>query len=471
MRNVILVGASALALLGCDLLPPLPDGSNLTGADSDTSGLGATSTSGGVGADTLPADGDTLGATSLEPPSGSTSSDGATTDDPPEPWMDAGFEFDVPERPPEQMCHALPMPMGPGPTPVWCDEWVPEGEDQAYGNRVAVGPAGEIYVTGRGDLADTSWHAWLARYSPDGVRLWAQPFSHGPLGFDTGYGVDVAPGGDVLVGGTAAHWPIEEHGWIARLTADGELLWDIDQPDLSNAWRIGAHEDGTFVVVGSEPYFGIDEPPAHVTRHAADGSQLWLYGPTGVQDLAENLARGVAYDGAGNLYFTGGLSDHARLLSKLAPDGGVIWELALESGAYDYHSGADIAVTESGDVFVGGYIDHGAWMARFTTDGAEVWSDVVLPGDSFDAIEGLALLPDGDVVVVGIRSDAEWVTSIWLRRYTPDGDVVWDYTVPGEGPLGSDADDVVVTPEGDIVVVGTIYYGPVSHLWVARFEP
>jgi hypothetical protein len=470
MRNATLAGLVAVAASGCDFLAPPSGDPSTTGPDTETSGLSATSTTGGVdaGADTGPADGGTIGATSIEP--GTTTGDGEVTTD--GPRIDAGFIYDVPlEPPPEQMCHALPMPMGPGPTPVWCDEWIPAGEDEAWGHRVAVGPDSEIYVTGRGDVTDTAWHAWLGAYSPDGERLWSRSFSHGPLGFDQAYGVDVAPGGDVLVGGYAAHGPIEQHGWIARLTADGELLWDLDQPDLSNAWRIGAYEDGTFVVVGSEPYFAIDEPPAHVTRHAADGSPLWLYGPTGVQDLAENLVRGVAYDGAGNLYFTGGLSDHARLVSKLAPDGSVIWEHALETGVYDYHSGADIAVTEAGDVFVGGYIDHGAWVARFTTDGTEVWSDVVLPGDSFDAVEGLALLPDGDVVVVGIRSDAEWVTSIWLRRYTADGDVVWDYVVPAASVIGADANDVAVTPEGDVVVVGTIHYGAVGHLWLARFVP
>lgn len=474
MRIGILSGLSALVLLGCDLFPSLEE-PGFTGADSDTSGLGATSTSGGAGADTLPADGDTLGATSLEPPSGSTSGvGGSTSDDPIDETTTAEPPLDLGGPPPMQSCTALPVPLGAGPDPVWCDEWIPAGFDEARGRRVAVGPAGEIYVTGKATIEYTSESGYLARYTPDGVRQWALEHNHGPLGYDEASGVAVAPGGDVLVGGQAAHGDIEEHGWIARVSPDGEPLWDLDQPDLSTAWRIEAAADGTFVVVGSEPYYGTYEPPQRITRHAADGSLVWLHGPHGVGELSENLAQSAAFDEAGNVYVVGSLSDRERLVSKLDPSGNALWELRLPYDAFSYNHATDVVVSPTGDVFTTGFIDHGAWMARFTNDGAQVWDDVIAPGvdgDDYDFADGLVQLPDGDLVLVGDQSTPEGSYEIWMRRYTPEGSVVWDYTVPGASILGADADDVAITPEGDIVVVGTIYYGATSYLWLARLVP
>lgn len=474
MRIGILSGFSALVLLGCDLFPPLEE-PGFPGADSDTSGLGATSTSGGASADggTLAADGDTLGATSLEPPWGSTSGGGSTSGDPIDETTTADPPIDLGSPPPVQSCHALPVPAGAGPQPVWCDEWIPAGFDEARGRRVAVGPAGEIYVTGKAMLP-ASESAYLARYDPDGVRQWALQLDHGPLGYDQAAGVAVAPGGDVLVGGQAVHGVIEEHGWIARFTPDGEPLWDLDQPDLSIAWRIEAAADGTFVVVGSEPYYGTYEPPQRITRHAADGSLLWLHGPHGVDELSENLAQAAAFDAAGNVYVVGSLSDRERLVSKLDPGGSAVWELRLPYDAFSFNHATDVVVSPAGDVFTTGYIDHGAWMARFTSDGAQVWDDVIAPGvdfDDYDFADALVQLPDGDLVLVGDRSTPGSNYDLWLRRYTPEGAVVWDYTVPAASLLGAYAEDVALTPEGEIVVVGTVHYGATSYLWLARFVP
>lgn len=460
MRTSSLGALCALAALGCDPRPPPADPG--TTGDGHSGGSSATSTTLVSTTEAPGSSEDAVDSTTTF--GGSTGVDlgDASTGD---PLLDLG------SPPPAQMCHALPPPVGAGPVPLWCDEWIPEGEDQARGRRVAVGPTGEIYVTGKGTVVDSSDRGWLARYSPEGVRLWSASFSYGGLAYDDAVGVAVAPGGDVLVGGEALYGPFQQHGWLARLSPDGDPIWALEQPDLRTAWRIGASPDGTFVVVGSGPYFGGAQPPARVTRHEADGSLLWLYDPHGPRNWSENLIRDVAFDAAGNVYVAGSLSDHTRLVAKLDPAGGVVWALALPYDGSSINVAAALDVTAAGDVLVSGHIDHGAWVARFTTDGASVWDDIVAPGDGFDSGSGLAVLPNGDVVVAGHRSDDARVLSIWLRRYTADGDLSWDYVVPATGVLGADAADVAVTPEGDIVVAGTIHHDAVSYLWLARFVP
>jgi len=478
VRNKLALTLAALSAFGCDDFAAPEGGGESTSDEGQSGGVSATSTTLPPATTDAPASSDdTIGATSVEPPDppepGTTGDEPADTDG---MKLDAASLPDAGGTPPiKQECDWLPPPEGPGPTLVWCNEMIPANADGGRTNRVAVGPEGEIYVTGNayaGFFETEFKRALIARYSPDGVREWTQTFDHGTLPYDAAWGVAVAPGGDVLVAGIAAHGQIEEHGWIARLTPDGVPQWDLDQPALGYPRRLAAHSDGTFVVSGGEPYFGIEEPPAHITRHAGDGSQLWLYAPDGLSDHSENTGRSVAIDGAGNVYVAGSLSHRARLLAKLAPDGTLLWEHVMPLvDPYDWNFAEDVVVSPAGDVFTSGRVEDEAWMARFTTDGVEVWSDLSALPDHEAGFGGLTRLPEGDLVVIGDQMDSDYDSTIWMRRYTPDGDVVWDYLVPDPGIVANGFDDVDVTPEGDVVVVGSRYGVFEEHIVVARFVP
>jgi uncharacterized delta-60 repeat protein len=467
MRNTTIVVFSAFALLGCDSAPP--PGADGTSEDGQSGGLSATSTTGAAEAPGSSSD-DTIGATSVHPSATSTGSDGETTDDPTgEVLLDLGTP------PTRQACDWLLTPDDPGPKLLWCNELIPANADGASGNRVAVGPAGEIYVTGRGLVGsfDTdSEHGLLARYTPEGERLWSHAFTHGTLGFDDAWGVAVAPGGDVVVAGIAAHGAFQEHGWLARLSPDGVPVWDLDQPDMGYPRRIAAHVDGTFVVSGGEPYIGPAEPPVRISHHASDGALQWLYAPAGTLMYSENTGRSVAFDAAGSVYVAGTLSDRARFVAKLEPDGSVVWEHVVPPiDPFNWNYAEDLVVTPAGDVFVSGTVEDEAWMTRLTTDGVEVWSDFSALPDHKARFDALVQLPDGDLVVAGGQSDPDYAHTLWLRRYTPDGAVVWDWFLPDPSLIGITMDDLAVTPEGDVVVVGTSYDWDVAYLWLARLQP
>ena len=76
---------------------------------------------------------------------------------------------------------------------------VANGEDG--GNAVAVAADGSVYVTGWTDVAGQSFNLLLRKYSPNGALLWMKTYNGAANGLDSGYAVVVAADGNVYVSG------------------------------------------------------------------------------------------------------------------------------------------------------------------------------------------------------------------------------------------------------------------------------
>lgn len=441
-----------VVVLGCDPAVVLPN------AEGTSSSTGA-----GAGASTTAVEGSTTSGSPPPPGSSGIPTDETTT------GGDSGqLEPDVGLVRPAQACN--PLPDGPdGPTPVWCDEWIPVGNDNAYGARVAVGSDGHVFVTGRSRREGESQRGFVARYDEQGTRLWSRNFEF--LGWDAADGVAVAPNGDLFVGGSAEPNTGPGFGWLARISGDGDPIWELDELDLSTAYRLESDVDGSFILVASGPNWGPGEPPAVVSRLAPDGEVMWTHTVDAMGSNSENFARGVDFDGEGNIVVAGSLSDRSRWLSKLSPEGSVVWEVIEVGDPFEINVFFDVTVSETGDVYAVGTVASETYVGRYSADGDPIWTRLVVPEKDWNYAYGVSSLPGGDIVVVGNRSLMGEPHPLWARRYAPDGEVVWDYHVPSGGFIDSSATDIAVAPDGDIVLAGTIYYGFPSSMWVAKLTP
>ncbi len=359
----------------------------------------------------------------------------------------------------------------PGPTPIWCVEWLPDG-DNASGHRVDVADDGSIVATGYVDGSTAFDDAFITRFTAAGAPLWTQGFAEGAVGPDEALGVGVDGAGDVIVGGVGSFDPGMASSWLARYSADGMMEWTLEVPNtftMPSAWRLAAYPDGSFVTGGTVNGV-VDE--ARVARYSADGVLAWEHGVTPIVDIGfENMARGVTLDGAGNIYASASLSDGTLWIARLTPDGALLWDLIVSGPVGAQVDGFDIAVTTDGDIYVTGIMGLGVWVGRLAADGGFVWFDQTAEGGDWDYATGITPVPGGDVVMVGARSDVAPNREIWMRRYTAEGSVAWDYTVGGTGGFDDRANDVEVTPDGDIVVIGTIWQEGTRYAWLARFTP
>lgn len=190
----------------------------------------------------------------------------------------------------------------------------------------------------------------------------------------------------------------------------------------SELWAVAVAPapDGGFVVAARQREITSDEEGMQTTgvirtrvlAYAADGAARWdlLLAPADVR--VEPV--GLVVDGAGDVYvaatFAGADEDDVRAVKLAGSDGHVLWTM-----------------------------DH---------DGAEAMSD--------DSASGIALAPDGDVVLAADVTDAPGGGDVWVRKLAAsDGAEVWttSWTGAGNGMFSNDdAGRLAVADDGSVYV-------------------
>ena len=195
----------------------------------------------------------------------------------------------------------------------------------------------------------------------------------------------------------------------------------------SDLWvvAIASAPDGGFVAVARHREIISDQEGTQtiglartrVLRYDVDAAPVWdvMLAPA---DVRLGAVAGVV-DGDGDIYVAGTLAgddgDDIRVLKLAGADGHVLWTM-----------------------------DH---------DGAAPMSD--------DVAAGLALAPDGDVIIAGTVSDVAADSDVWVRKLTAsDGSEVWTttWTGVGNGQYSTDiAGRLAVGADGTVYVGGREY--------------
>jgi PKD repeat protein len=322
-------------------------------------------------------------------------------------------------------------------------------------NDIATAPDGSVVVTGvlsgtasfgSGNLTSAGGNdVFVAAWSADGQPRWARRY--GSTGHDFGAGVSVADDGDVLV--------------------TGGFTGSVD---------FGV---GVLTSAGSYDLF--------VLRLSSSGAHRWSRRGGGSGD---DSGAAVAVDLAGDVTFAGTISGSAEVGgATLTSAGGRDIVLAHYAGATGAHlwskrfgaSGfdapEDIVADADGSVVVtgvfNGNVNFGGgslsasgsdvFLARYAASGAHLWSrDFGASGD--DQVSGLALAPDGDLVLAG-----QFATSIdfgggaltnaaapdvYVARLGSQGTHVWSKRWGTSSNFALVTTGVAVDPDGAVVFSG-----------------
>jgi hypothetical protein len=123
-----------------------------------------------------------------------------------------------------------------------------------------------------------------------------------------------------------------------------------------------------------------------------------------------------------------------------------------------------------GGVVLAGYTGAGTgpkrdgWVGRFDAAGKVLWEKAVGDPGLHEALEGVAVLPDGSGVAVGWREVAQNDLDAWLASFDANGNLA-DKVV--QGGAGMQHLRAATTAGGKLVVGGEV----AAHGWVAHVDP
>jgi len=369
----------------------------------------------------------------------------------------------------------------------------------SYGFAVAMDPSGYAYAGGAWSDSRTTvaFKPFLRKYATDGTVVWTRTVAPGgtTVYIESVRALAVLPGGDVVAAGQVwAGTANKLDGWLARWTADGDLVWSMtlngtaSGEDAINSVAVSG--SGDLVVAGwmeslSRPGY----PMFWVGNYkAADGSQssvpLLVSSWTSYPDKALD----VAVDSSGSVYVVGQIGDPVNgctdgVIVKLTPslssvpDGWWLYITGTALSSTDYTSG--VAVALDGDILVsGGVTDAGvyedAWLGKISVaTGMVSWSITVDGGEGdYDFGTDVASASDGSIFMAG-AVDALYPLpgtsqDAWVGRFAADGTEAWRY-LKDFNDHGNDVANRVVAYGGDVIAVGTLQdpnNGPT--FWLAR---
>lgn len=133
--------------------------------------------------------------------------------------------------------------------------------------------------------------------------------------------------------------------------------------------------------------------------------------------------------------------------------------------------GFDTLVGDDGSIYAAGVKindDDDAWVAKWNADGTQAWSQSFDSGNGNDAAVAIALGPDGQVYVSGWMEGAG--DDLWYAALDSSGEQLWAQVIQGMVADGDDlATGIALTPDGDLVIVGRTRVGEGNDdVWIRK---
>ncbi len=345
---------------------------------------------------------------------------------------------------------------------------------------MTVDSAGNVYVTGFSTGAGTGGDFTTIKYLPNGDTAWVRRHTSAGSFFDEGRSIAVDKNGNVYVTGRS-----DQAAVTIKYNPAGDTLWTRFILSLSvsiEANALAIDDSGNVYVTG---FSGTNYITA---KYHPNGDTAWVryYGTSA-------NASDVAVDTARNVYVTGKSSGGGTGLDfytiKYAPNGDTLWVRRYNEISVD--SATDVAVDDSGNVYVTGYsiaVNTAGDYAtiKYAPNGDTLWVRRHNgPGGGMeDTPRALAVDKNGNVYVCGdvFTGASSTGYDYALIKYASKGDTLWARYYNSQGNFADRAFALAVDDAGNAYVTGesgfglnteyaTVKYSPAGDtLWVRRYE-
>jgi len=297
--------------------------------------------------------------------------------------------------------------------------------------------------------------AWVRRYNGPGDSL------------DHGLAMAVDGSGNVYVTGasmgsasgddyaTIKYYPNGDTAWVRRYNGPG------NNSDV--AFGIALDGSGNVYVTGGSVGSGTDRDYATI-KYDPDGDTAWVRRYNGEGD-SHDVALAIAVDGAANVYVTGESfggfgTDYDYATIKYYPNGDTAWVRRYDGPADSSDWAQDVEVDGSGNVYVTGWSYDNATNYDYATIKYYSNGDVAWvrryngPGDSTDYAQVMAVDSSGNAYVTGHSHGGVTSLDFATIKYYPNGDTAWVRRYNGPGNKWDWAFGIAVDGSGNVHVAG-----------------
>jgi len=281
--------------------------------------------------------------------------------------------------------------------------------------------------------------------------------------------------GDLLLVGSDAFYQghtdsgelvYSRHGYISKMTKDGELVWDILIDDDLEFYDCEEMDDGTYLILGRD-IENIDKRVVVLYAFDGNGTVIWK---RAIESETDDSVFSMVKDGDDNVYLAG-VSDtnygYDGLLMKLDSEGNLIWKNTFDDGKHEMFT--NISITDDGDLvligtkkwleFLPSTIPHYSHVLVVSYDakGELKWVLSQGVGSDYAVPTGFLIDSNGTIAITGYVSINREKHDILSMLVDLDGNIVDCESYPGIYEYDDYGYDIIQIDQGDLVVFGESY--------------
>lgn len=337
------------------------------------------------------------------------------------------------------------------------------GNDQA--NAMVLDTSGNIYVTGTGTASGNNINYITIKYNSAGTVQWLQSYDNN-TSTDIASGIAVDKAGNVYVTGHSIG--VGNDIATVKYNSSGVQQWvhRYDGPGNSDDYPSGIVVDslGEIYVTGYSRGVNNDFDIVTIKYTSSGPLPLWIKRYNGTGNSTDQ-GYGLAVDNSGNVYVTGnsiGIGTGIDYITiKYNPFGTLLWEQRYNGTANDEDYARDIALDNSGNVYVtGSSVGIGSssdcLTIKYNNSGALQWEQRYNgPANSIDNGGFVRLDVNGNVYVAGNSEGIGTSTDYILVKYNSSGVQQWAQRYNGPQNAQDFTTDMVLDKNNYIYVAGS----------------
>jgi uncharacterized delta-60 repeat protein len=341
--------------------------------------------------------------------------------------------------------------------------------------KLALDAAGNIYITGYSHVSGFNYDFTTIKYNNSGAQQWVKTYNGTASGDDRPVGMAVDAAGNVyLTGYTASTGSSVDYATI-KYSTSGTEEWVKKYNGPANGEDdpsgIILDNTGNICVTGYGPGTGTGFDFATI-KYSPTGTELWVKRFTGTGTNNE-LARGIAADGSGNIYVTGSgtVSFNMDFLTvKYNSTGDTVWTRKYNGPDSDTDVGQYVVAHDENNIYVTG-LSYGSGSSediatvKYNSSGVQQWAiRYDGPGGSpigddprglqEESVLGMTLDGAGNIYICGIAYFDDSLHNYATFKYTPSGIQEWGKFYNGPISREDGAFSVMVDNTGNVFVTG-----------------